>query len=215
MAIDQLWHGARGLEECLRQLDERGELRRVKAIYLVPYFDNPCGVTMPLERRDRIVEIARRWSRDHRIHVIADEAYRELRYEGDDIPSMLTVDRRRRHRRGHGIILQVIFAGRSHWLGGAAPAPDRPGLHQKGNIDFGSPNFNQHLMAEVLRRGLFEPHLERIRHNYRVKLQAMLRALEAQLGAMSGRQLVRPTGGLYVWLHVAAGLVGGPRRSAV
>ena len=71
------------LEATLQQLAQSGDLPRVKAIYLVPYFDNPSGITMPAERVQRIVEIAKRWSHRTRIHVIADEAYRELRYSGD------------------------------------------------------------------------------------------------------------------------------------
>ena len=63
VAIDQYGMVPEALEQALRRLEAQGELGRVKAIYLVPYFDNPCGVTMPLERRARIVEIARRWSR--------------------------------------------------------------------------------------------------------------------------------------------------------
>jgi 2-aminoadipate transaminase len=198
------------LERTLRQLDERGELRRVKAIYLVPYYDNPCGITMPLERRARIVDIARRWSRDHRIHVIADEAYRDLRYAGDDIPSTLTVD-----DEGDTVIVTGSFSKsfspgvRVGW--GILPRDLMgPVCSQKGNIDFGSPNFSQHLMAEVLTRGLFETHLARIRQSYRVKLQAMLEALQAELGALSGVSWFRPTGGLYVWVQLPQELSAGP-----
>ena len=210
VAIDQFGMVPEALEECLRQLDAAGELRRVKAIYLVPYFDNPCGVTMPLERRIEIVEIARRWSRNHRIHVIADEAYRELRYAGDDIPSMLTVD-----RGGDTVVVTGTFSKsfspgiRVGW--GVLPRHlIGPVCDQKGNIDFGSPNFNQHLMAEVMRQDLLEPHLERIRDNYRVKLQATLSALDAHWGGRSDVSWFVPTGGLYVWLTLPPAVSAGP-----
>ena len=210
VAIDQFGMVPEALEESLRQLDASGELRRVKAIYLVPYFDSPCGVTMPLERRIQIVEIARRWSRHQRIHVIADEAYRELRYDGDDIPSMLTVD-----NEGDTVIVTGTFSKsfspgiRVGW--GVLPRHlIGPVCDQKGNIDFGSPNFNQHVMAEVLRQGLFEPHLERIRSNYRLKLQSMLSALEAHWGGRSDVSWFVPKGGLYVWLSLPSGVSAGP-----
>src|SRR5690606_7677228 len=80
------------LEESLRYLDREGNLPRVRLIYLVPYFDNPTGATLPFSRRRELVEIARRWSRHQRIPVIADDAYRELRYDGEDIPSMRCAD---------------------------------------------------------------------------------------------------------------------------
>ena len=132
------------LEEMLASLARKGELQRVKAIYLVPYFDNPCGITMPLERRRRIVEIAKRWSHTQQIHVIADEAYRELRYDGQDVPSTRTVDDERRHGDRCGHVLQIVFPGiRVGW--GILPKHlVDPVCNQKGNIDFGSPNFSQH-----------------------------------------------------------------------
>jgi 2-aminoadipate transaminase len=92
VSVDQYGMIPEVLEATLQRLRDVGQLQRVKAIYLVPYFDNPCGITMPLERRARIVEIAKRWSHSHPIHVIADEAYRDLRYEGLNVPSTLTVD---------------------------------------------------------------------------------------------------------------------------
>jgi 2-aminoadipate transaminase len=210
VAIDQYGMVPEALEHSLRQLSEQGELRRVKAIYLVPYFDNPCGITMPLERRARIVGIAKRWSDGHQIHVIADEAYRDLRYEGEDVPSTLTVD-----DEGDTVIVTGTFSKsfspgiRVGW--GILPRHlIAPVCSQKGNIDFGSPNFSQHLMAEILTRGLFQPHLTRIQQSYRQKLQTMLAALHLQFGSLPGVRWVRPAGGLYVWVQLPAAISAGP-----
>jgi 2-aminoadipate transaminase len=74
---------------------------------------------------------------------------------------------------------------------------------QKGNVDFGSPNFNQHLIATVLQLGLYEPHIQRIRDAYRRKLEAMLEAARQYLAPLEGVRWWRPSGGLYVWLTVA------------
>jgi 2-aminoadipate transaminase len=71
---------------------------------------------------------------------------------------------------------------------------------QKGNVDFGSPNFNQHLMANVLSRGLFDPHVQRIRDGYRKKLTAMLEAANTYLAPLADVRWDEPQGGLYVWL---------------
>jgi 2-aminoadipate transaminase len=200
VATDQAGIIPEALEEELERFRARGELQRVKAIYLVPYFDNPAGVTMPAQRRASVVEIAKRWSRRSKIHVISDEAYRELRYWGDDIPSMWTCD-----EDGDTVIVAGTFSKsfspgiRVGWgfLPGhlAGPVND-----QKGNVDFGSPNFNQHLMAKVLAMGLFDHHVERIREGYRRKLTAMLEAARACLAPLAGVQWFEPTGGLYVWL---------------
>jgi 2-aminoadipate transaminase len=210
VAVDQDGVVPEALHETLQQCAARGELSRVKAIYLVPYFDNPCGVTMPLARRREVVEIAKRWSTVQQIHVIADEAYRDLRYEAADVASMLTVD-----EDGDTVIVTGTFSKsfspglRVGW--GILPrALVEPVCSQKGNNDFGSPNFNQHLMQALLTRGLFAAHLERIRPVYREKRDALLRALETHFGALDDVQWRVPAGGLYVWLQLPPGISTGP-----
>ncbi|MFV1966835.1 MAG: PLP-dependent aminotransferase family protein [Pirellulaceae bacterium] len=195
--------------ETLRKLDAAGDLARVKAIYLVPYFDNPCGVTMPLERLAQLVEIAKAWSTENRIHVIADEAYRELRYSGDGVPSARTLD-----TEGDTVIVAGTFS-KSYSPGirlGWGILPEDlvgPVCSQKGNFDFGSPNFSQHLMHRVMREGLFDSHMERIRAGYRPKLQAMLDALDEHLAPLGGVRWFAPRGGLYVWLQLPDGMDSG------
>jgi len=198
------------LEATLQQFAESGDLPRVKAIYLVPYFDNPSGITMPAERVQRIVEIAKQWSHKTRIHVIADEAYRELRYSGDDVPSASEFD-----DDGETVIVAGTFS-KSFSPGvriGWGILPEHlvgPVCAQKGNIDFGSPNFNQRLMAEVLRRGLFRQHVEKLRNSYRPKLDAMLDAADEYLSPLEGVTWLRPTGGLYVWATLPSQIDTGP-----
>jgi len=200
------------LEETLARLGAAGELTRVKAIYLVPYFDNPGGVTMPLERRASVVDIAKRWSRRGKIHVISDEAYRELRCWGDDIPSTRICD-----EEGDTVVVAGTFSKsfspgiRVGW--GILPRHlAGPVNDQKGNVDFGSPNFNQHLMAKLLEMGLFQPHVERICDEYRRKLTAMLEAADRYLAPLEGVQWFKPAGGLYVWVrlpeHIETGMNG-------
>ncbi len=210
IAIDRFGMVPEALEARLQQLQQQGELERVKAIYLVPYADNPCGITMPLERRAKIVAIAKRWSRRHRIHVIADSAYRELHYQGEKVPSMLTVD-----EEGDTVVVAGTFSKsfapglRIGW--GILPRHlVGPVCNQKGNIDFGSPNLNQHLMARILELGLFDSHLHTIRAGYQQKMLAMLAALENQFGRRSEVRWIEPKGGLYVWVELPDGIATGP-----
>ncbi len=197
------------LEETLARLGAAGELNRVKAIYLVPYFDNPGGVTMPFERRAAVVDIAKRWSRRQRIHVISDEAYRQLRYWGDDIPGTRSCD-----PEGDTVIVAGTFSksfspGMRVGWGILPPHLVGPVNDQKGNVDFGSPNFNQHLITKVLEMGLFEPHVERICDEYRRKLTAMLEAADEHLAKLDGVEWLKPTGGLYVWVRLPEGVPTG------
>ncbi len=201
------------VEDELRQFQAAGELQRVKAIYVTTYYDNPGGTSLSAPRRAELVEIAQRWSRRSKIYLIEDAAYRDLRYYGEDTASLRAFD-----PQGDTVIHTGTFS-KSFSPGirvGWGILPRRllePVLAEKGNLDFGSPNFNQHLMDRVLRMGLFDPHVRRLRDSYRQKIDATLSAADQWLGPIDGIEWVRPTGGLYVWLRlppgVDTGLTGG------
>jgi 2-aminoadipate transaminase len=190
------------VEHELTRREAAGQLRRVKAIYVTTYYDNPSGVTLSVERRAALVEIARRWSRHGKIHVIEDAAYRELRYYGEDTASLRAFDPDGQTVVHAGTFSKSFSPGIRVGWGILPPKLLEPVLAQKGNLDFGSPNLNQHLMASVLRLGLFDPHLQRLRHSYREKIDAILGAADELLDPIEGIEWVRPTGGLYVWLRL-------------
>ena len=190
------------LDEELRRLEAAGLLGRVKLLYVTSYYDNPSNVTLPAERRQQIVEIVQRWSRKSQIYILDDAAYRELRYEVPDVPSLSSFD-----PQGETVIVAETFS-KSFSPGirvGWGMLPDAlvgPVCELKGNADFGSPCFNQHVMAAVLRLGLFEPHVAYLRLHYHSKLAAMLAAADESLADIDGVEWRCPTGGLYVWLRL-------------
>ena len=151
------------LEEQLARLAAAGELPRVKLIYVVSYYENPSGISLSEERRQRVVEIARRWSKDQRIFVLEDAAYRDLRYDGPVHPSVWSFDAER-----ETVILAQTFS-KSFSPGlrvGFGVVPDslvRPICDRKGNEDFGSAHFNQRIMTAVLESGRYESHVELVR----------------------------------------------------
>ena len=99
--------------------------------------------------------MAKRWSNAGRIFVMEDTAYRELRYAGDDLPSMRAFDEEGDTVIGAGTFSKSFSPGiRVGW----GILPDdlvAPVCDQKGNIDFGSPNFSQQLIKAVLSLGFF------------------------------------------------------------
>jgi 2-aminoadipate transaminase len=200
------------VEERLAALAASGQLGRVKMIYVTSYFDNPAGTTLSAPRRAALVDIAQRWSRAGKIYILEDIAYRELRYWGDEVPSIRAMD-----PGGETVILTGSFS-KSFSPGlrvGWGLLPRRlldPVLSAKGHIDFGSPNLNQALMAAVMERGLYASHLERLRARYREKLEAMLEAADRHLAPLGTVSWERPTGGLYVWLRMPEGLDTGPGK---
>ena len=148
-----------------------------------------------------MIEIARRWSRERTIYVIEDAAYRELRYYGDDVPSLYALDEDGDRVIHAGTFSKPYSPGIRVGWGILPPELVEPVLAQKGNVDFGSPHFNQVLMSTVMEMGLFDRHVAGVRESYRQKLDATLAVAQAELEPL-GVQWVRPAGGLYVWLRL-------------
>lgn len=204
IAVESDEHGMRmdALEATLEQIESAGDLPRVKLIYLVSSFENPSGVTLADERRPQAVDIARRFSRSHRILILEDAAYRELRYDGEDGPSIWSCDETREH-----VVLAQTFS-KSFSPGirvgyGIVPRDLVLPIHDvKGNFDFGSPNLSQQIVAEVLRDGSYEAHVRKLCESYSVKRDAMLRAAEAYFTDIPGVSWLEPQGGLYVWMSL-------------
>ena len=204
IAIDTDEYGMKtnALEAELSRLNASGELSRVKLIYLVSFYENPSGVSLLAERRREVVEIARRWSHYQRLFVLEDAAYRELRYDGDELPSAWGCDKSR-----DTVILAQTFS-KSFSPGvrvgyGVLPAElVGPVCDLKGNTDFGSANLNQHLLTAVLSSGRYVSHVDQVRAAYRAKRDAMLQALDREFDGVPGVTWLRPDGGLYVWLSV-------------
>ena len=190
------------LDGALSALEREGNVGRVKAIYVTSYFDNPAGVSVSNDRRPELIDIVKRHSQDHKIYVIEDVAYRELRYRGRDLPSLHSFD-----MDGNTVIQAGTFS-KSFSPGiriGWGILPDElvaPVLAQKGHLDFGSANFNQALMAEVFDQGEFDPHVEQLRDRYRGKMSCALDAVDEHLSPIDGIECVPPDGGLYVWLQL-------------
>ncbi|KKK47918.1 hypothetical protein LCGC14_3150350, partial [marine sediment metagenome] len=200
--IDQYGLIPEAIEERWARLETDGEFDRVKAIYVTTYYDNPSGVTMPAERRAALVDIARRWSRRGKIYLIEDAAYRELRYYGDDTASLRSFDPQGDTVIHAGTFSKSFSPGIRVGWGILPPALLGPVLAQKGNVDFGSPNLNQVLMARVMQMGLFDGHLEQLRNGYREKIDAVLQAADKFLSPIGRIEWIRPHGGLYVWLRL-------------
>jgi 2-aminoadipate transaminase len=190
------------LEACLRRLEAEGRLERVKLIYVVSYYDNPRGVSLSAARREELVAIARRWSRRHRILILEDAAYRELRYDGPVLPSVWSCDPSGEHVVYTQTFSKSFSPGLRVGFGILPRDLVRPICDRKGNEDFGSANFNQRLIGGVLESGMYEAHVAQVCAGYTAKRDAMLAAAEEHFADIPGASWVRPAGGLYVWMSL-------------
>ncbi|MBK5232163.1 MAG: PLP-dependent aminotransferase family protein [Thermoleophilia bacterium] len=178
------------LEETLASLAAEG--KRPKFIYSIPTFQNPGGSTLSLERRQRLVEIARR----EEILVIEDNPYGLLRYEGEPLPTLYSLDG------GDyvvyiGTFSKVLSAGlRIGWLVSPTPIREKVVLG-KGAADLCTSTLTQEFAARYFAEGQWREYIEELIGIYRNRRNAMI-------GAMSeyfphGATWTKPQGGLFIW----------------
>ena len=191
------------LDHQLEKLSREGNLSRVKFVYDVTYFCNPTGLTLSLDRRPKLMEVIKRWSTDHRILVVEDAAYREIRYLGEDIPSLLRFDETGEYVVYAGTFSKPFAPGVRTGFMIAPEDLTKPLVQQKGHHDFGSANLTQQILLSIMRSGAYDLHLNSLKKTYSEKLQMSLDVLQEELGPF-GEQVTwtRPDGGLYVWLKL-------------
>jgi 2-aminoadipate transaminase len=185
------------LEETLDQLERDG--RRPKFIYTIPNFQNPGGVTMSLPRRQRLVEVAR----EREILVLEDNPYGLLRYEGEALPTLLSLG-----GAGYTIYLgtfsKILSAGlRLGWAVAPAPVLAKMNLGKQG-ADLCSSSLTQHFVAAYFAEGRWESYLASLRELYRRRRDVLLDALTEHFPP--GATWTQPQGGLFVWATLPAGV---------
>ena len=200
------------LRETLDRL--RAEGRRPKFIYTIPNFQNPGGVTMPLDRRQELVRIAH----EQELVILEDNPYGLLRYEGDPLPTLYTLDGGR-YVVYAGTFSKILSAGlRIGWAVAPAPILERLNLGKQA-ADLCSSPLNQYFVVEYFKQRDWRKYLDELRGIYRRRRDVMVAALEEFLPRETTWTV--PQGGLFIWaklpgLHRHHGPAGasaaGPRR---
>lgn len=187
------------LEQTLHELKRRGELRRVKLLYLVSYFQNPTGRTTSFERKRSALELLHAYepAAGHPIYLLEDAAYRELRFAGEDVKSALSVGRLAERVIYTGTYSKPFATGARVGFG-FLPEPVFTAVERiKGNHDFGTANLLQQLLARALASGRYDQHLAHLHRRYADKAAVMVEALREHFPAEV--EWEEPRGGLYVW----------------
>jgi len=188
------------LKSKIENLKSRRLLSRLKLLYLVTYFQNPTGRTWSLEEKREGLAVVKHYERaaGHRIYILEDAAYRDLRFEGEDVPSFKSLDPRN-DRVAYTNTLTKPFATGMRLGYGILPTPlMRAVLRSKGNHDFGSSNFLQSIVARVLAEGVYDRHLPQIAAAYRRKRDVMVE----ELNKVGQASCLSPRGGLYIWVQL-------------
>lgn len=213
----QAWN-AYGAEYVTVPMDENGMITEslegalrcgVKFIYVLPNFQNPTGVTLSLERRQKLIEIADSYG----VPIIEDDPYGQLRYEGENIPSIVHMDNEYRKNgsneyRGNVIYLstfsKTLAPGlRLAWVIAPTPVIRKLGQAKQG-ADLHTSTFNQIVAFEVARGGFLDRHIWLIRRVYGERRNIMLDAMEELFPP--GVSWTKPQGGLFLWGMLPKGM---------
>jgi 2-aminoadipate transaminase len=186
------------LEATLDRL--QAENRRPKFIYTIPNFQNPGGVTMSLERRRRLVEIAR----ERELLVLEDNPYGLLRYEGTPLPTLYSLDAANSSRSGKsdfviylGTFSKILSPGiRLGWAVAPRPVLEKLNLGKQG-ADLCSSSMTQLFVARYFAEHDWRGYLGELKDLYRRRRDVMLQALAEHFGE-EARWTV-PQGGLFIW----------------
>ena len=178
------------LEAVLERLSAEG--RRPKFIYSVPSFQNPAGVTLSVERRRRLVELAR----SYEVLIAEDNPYGLLRYEGEPLPPLYQLDG------GDyviylGTLSKILSPGiRLGWMVAPPPVMEKVVLGKQAS-DLCTSTLTQYFVREYFSEGRWSEYVQSLRDLYRARRDAMLDALDRHFPPQA--EWTQPGGGLFIW----------------
>ena len=183
------------LEATLDRLAADG--RTVKLLYTQPTFHNPTGLTMTLQRRLDLIELAAR----RRVLLMEDHAYSELYFDGPPPPTLSELTD------GYGVLTvgtfsKVIATGlRVGWV---QARPDWIQAMLPARFDMGNSPLLHRMLHEYMVRGDFTAHVQRMRELYALKAKTLAGALAAYQEPYY--EVTEPLGGFFLWLKLRSGL---------
>src|SRR4051812_24513731 len=186
------------LEEQLKKLKSEG--RRLKLLYTIATFNTPAGTSLSEAKRRRLIDLARQYN----FLVLEDNVYGALRYDGDPIPSLLSLDDTGLVFRVDSFSKTLAPALRIGWVTGH---PDVIGGLSAVKGDLGISQWTARVLAEYLREGLYDPHLEKVKALYHTKRDIAMSALEAHCSPHV--TFSKPDGGFFLWVELADNIDGG------
>ncbi|HYE79914.1 MAG TPA: PLP-dependent aminotransferase family protein, partial [bacterium] len=169
--------------------------KNIKAIITIPTCHNPTGITMSLERREQLLDLAMRFG----VPIIEDDYALDLRFDGPKLPSLKALDR-------YGIVLHVGSYSKAFLPGlriGWVTAPSEAALalvRLKRAADHGDSFFLQAFLHEFIKRGYYDQHVRHVCRIYQSRRDALIEALEQYLPP--GVTFTRPQGGMALWVNL-------------
>jgi DNA-binding transcriptional MocR family regulator len=169
-----------------------------KLLYCMPSFQNPTGSTLSVERRQKLLQMARQ----HQVPILEDNFVGDLCYT-QPVPSLRSLDGSAGSVIYQGTFSKALCPGlRLGWLVAAPDVMARLRL-VKRTCDLSTNTLSQLILAEYLQRGLYQEHLELVQNAYRRRLDVMCQALQEH--ASQWLSFDRPHGGMFIWAKLPPG----------
>ncbi|MFN3282984.1 MAG: PLP-dependent aminotransferase family protein [Pseudothermotoga sp.] len=182
------------VKQKIKQLDESGQIEYLKFIYVVSNFQNPSGITISLEKRKALVEIAEQYD----LLIVEDDPYGVLRFKGEMLPSFMKIGGVERV-----VLLNTFSKILCPGLRIGMIVADKPIIRKlvlaKQGTDLCSPSLTMRLTARYLERYDVLEQIKTAIDLYRKKKDAMVKALEENFSDITGAKWTNPEGGLFVW----------------
>jgi 2-aminoadipate transaminase len=185
------------LEEQLERLASEG--RRLKLLYTIAAFNTPTGVTLSLDRRRRLLELAER----HQFLILEDNVYRPLRYDGDPVPTLFSMDESGRVFKVESFSKTLAAGLRVGWVTGD-PEITRAIVNVRGDLGVGQ--WMARMLSEYLGEGLLDPHHEMVNALYRSKRDVAEAALREHCSPWVRWRT--PEGGFFLWVELDPSIDG-------
>ena len=187
------------LESELERLNKEGNIEKFKFLYVISNFHNPAGVTMGIEKRKRVVELANKYD----FIIVEDDPYGALRFEGEKLPSIYSMAPERT------ILLntfsKVLSPGlRLGLIVGPKDMVRRVSMAKQA-ADLCTPALTQRIGARYLERFDLIDGIQPTIEIYREKKNLMMKLVEEKLGDIKGIKWINPEGGLFTWITLPEG----------
>lgn len=174
------------------------EGQRIKLLYTVPDFHNPTGITLSLARRQHLIQLANQYD----FIILEDSPYREVRYQGDKVPTLKSMDTQGRVIY-FGSFSKILAPGlRLGWSVASAEITEKLGL-LKLAADTQCSTLNMAAVSMYLERHNIDDHIQTIKAQYLRKKETMLSVVRSEFP--QGISWTDPDGGLFTWMEFPEG----------
>lgn len=182
----------------MEKLEELLKTGKIKMIYTIATFQNPTGITMSLEKRRKMLELASKYN----VFILEDNPYGDLRFSGEDVPTIKSLDTEGRVIYD-GTFSKILSAGlRIGWVTANKQIIERIVVAKQSN-DLHTPLLNQMMAAEYMTKYSIDEHILKIRELYGRKCKKMLAAMDEYFPKTC--TYTRPEGGLFLFCTMKDG----------